>query len=112
MGEKEIAKILKSLNCRFIRQYKDARCKNIGPLPFDFKVEFEKSYALIEYNGRQHYKQTFKNEDLQVIQLRDKIKAEFCRANRIPFLIIKYTEYHQIEAILNDWINDLRRNKY
>jgi len=54
-GEKEVDKILKQLNIRYKREYK---FKNLKQKRFDFaifKKYKHKPYAVIEYQGKQHY---------------------------------------------------------
>lgn len=56
-GEITIRKYLNRHFIKFERQYKINECKFIKPLPFDFAIFNEnKLIALIEYQGRQHYK--------------------------------------------------------
>ena len=90
-----------------IPQYKFKDCKNIKCLPFDFKVILtNKQFFLIEFQGRQHYEENsyFKSNTLEEQQMRDVIKYNYCKNNNIPLLIIKYTEFDNIEFIINNFI--------
>ena len=59
-GEERIEKIFIEQSIDFVRQYKIKDCKNIKTLPFDFAVfENEELNCLIEYQGRQHYEESF-----------------------------------------------------
>jgi len=99
-GEKEINKILKKLNIRYKREY---RFKNLNKQPFDFAI-FKKyartPYAVIEYQGKQHYKPVCfggtsndkAKHNLKLCQKRDKIKKQFCQESNIKLLEIPYTE--------------------
>lgn len=93
-GEKEISKILTEMKIGFERQRKFEDCKNIKALPFDFFIESKN--ILIEFNGIQHYE--FRKRFHRTIegfyeqQIRDKLKADYCLANNIKLIIIKYNE--------------------
>ena len=65
---------------------------------------------LAEFQGRQHYEhikgmQTKKEFENQVIN--DKRKVNYCNENKIPLLIIPYTEFDRIEEILDKELNKL-----
>jgi len=111
-GEKEIAKILYKLNIRYKRQY---RFKHFNKYPFDFalfKKYARKPYAVIEYQGEQHYKPVkFGGIDLfhakyilQTTKQNDKIKKEYCKNNNMKFIEIKYTHFNKIETIINSFL--------
>jgi hypothetical protein len=110
-GENKCIKILKTIeNIKdIIPQFKIKNCKNIFPLPFDFKVTLNNNkYFLIEYQGRQHYdKNSWFSENLKDIQMRDKIKYDYCKNNNINLLLIKYTDFNNIENIIKDFIENL-----
>ena len=58
----------------------------------------------IEYNGRQHYESVNKFGGMlyfEDIKLKDSIKNNFCKENKIELLVIKYDEYKIIEEILS-----------
>lgn len=69
-----------------------------------------KRWVYIEYNGEQHYRPVnFGNleEDELMRQFkgnveRDKQKAEYCKENDIPLIVIPYWKKNEIEEILND----------
>lgn len=100
-GEERIEKILIEQNVNFVRQYKTEECKNVYALPFDFAI-FEENIllCLIEYQGRQHYKEGFvfdNGEDsLEYRQYRDNIKREYCRKNNIKLIEIPYTDFEKV----------------
>jgi hypothetical protein len=59
-GEERVEKILIEQNKKFVRQYRIEECKNIYTLPFDFAIfEDGELLCLIEYQGRQHYEESF-----------------------------------------------------
>lgn len=93
-AENIIRDVLELLNCNYKQEFKIKECKNKKSLPFDFALfDTDNLVGLIEYQGEQHYKPTrFRNHlvDLEKIQIRDKIKANYCAANKIPLLIMPY----------------------
>lgn len=101
-GEEIIAKILRDNNIIFEKQktFPGLRYKN--PLHCDFYLpDFN---LVIEYNGEQHYKPVKLwggEEELQIIQLRDKIKKDYCLEHNINYLIIKYNE-NILEALIKN----------
>jgi hypothetical protein len=114
-GEKRIYKYLKENDITFSQQYKDSNCKYIRHLKFDFCIHVDNKIGLIEYNGSQHYRATeffdksgTPEDNLKVIQHKDNIKYNFCVENKIPYLVIKYTNYENVEALLEEFINSLK----
>ena len=71
---------------------------------FDFAVKKKKKIILIEYNGRQHYKEiSFFGGKEAFIKLRenDKIKVRYCEDNNIELIVISYKQFDVIENLLN-----------
>lgn len=109
-GERLIRKILTDLNIDFKYQYRFDDCKNIRPLPFDFYIE--NLNLCIEYDGEQHYFPVKFNgcSDKDAIscyertQQNDLIKNEYCNKNNIKLLRIKYTEFKNIENIIQEYL--------
>jgi hypothetical protein len=103
----EIEKFLIKNNIKYIREYKFINCinsKTNKKLPFDFYIP--SLNTIIEFHGEQHYKE-YKNHfkaagGLKGRQYRDKIKKEFCLTNNINYIEIAYTEYNNINQILNN----------
>jgi len=90
-GEEKIKDILKDNGIKYEPQkrFDDCRGKK-NPLPFDFYLlDYN---ILIEYDGKQHFKETHCWEDLKTIQERDAIKTAYCKANNIPLIRIRYDE--------------------
>ncbi|MFE8700965.1 DUF2726 domain-containing protein [Cytobacillus sp. FJAT-54145] len=106
-GEREVGKYLSSKNIPFKKEFTFCDCKHERPLPFDFAVFSDETYKevkfLIEYDGIQHSEPVKRFGGLdyfQKIQHRDAIKNAYCQQNNIPLLRIKYTQFDQIEEIL------------
>lgn len=100
-GEEKIEKILIEQNKVFFRQYKIDECKSIYTLPFDFAIfENETLICLIEYQGRQHYEESFvfdkDNETFEYRKYKDNIKREYCQKNNIKLIEIPYTDLEKI----------------
>ena len=115
-GEKTISNYLDLNNINYKTQYKIEECKNINALPFDFIV-FDKNnnlLGIIEYDGQQHFEPIgfgSKNyekilNNFKSIKLRDSIKTKYCEDNNIPLLRIKYTQFKNIETILNHFLTN------
>lgn len=65
---------------------------------------------VIEYQGEQHYKpiEYFGGKkEFEERKRNDKIKRNYCRTNKIPYLEIKYTEFDRIEEILTKKLTEL-----
>jgi hypothetical protein len=89
-------------------RFKDCRYKNT--LPFDFVIydSNNKIICAIEYDGQQHFKPTtfghFTQEkaELNYLQnkIRDNIKTEYCKLNKIKLIRIPYWEKDNINYII------------
>lgn len=82
-------------------------CKRINPLPFDFAVfDNDKQLEfLIEYDGEQHFEEVFpvsNHSGLEYVQENDAIKNKYCQNNNIKLLRIPYTEFYNINEILDE----------
>ena len=62
--------------------------------------------------GEQHYKEVnFFHDTLEERQQHDQIKEQEARGHGINYLIIPYTNFKNIEQILQDWFNDYSERK-
>ncbi len=106
-GEKRIIRYLKAANIEYVPQYKFDDCRNVIPLPFDFMIP--SFNMLIEYDGEQHYRpvtfggisESRAQEIYERTVLCDRIKDTYCKNHKIMLLRIPYTEYDNIESILD-----------
>lgn len=113
-GERKIRFCLEKLKINFKTQHKFNDCKNKKLLPFDFILWLENKILLIEYQGEQHFKPMgfgSKNPELALEKLKrtqftDKIKFDYCVKNNIPLLLIPYTEYDNVELILENFFKE------
>lgn len=103
-GEEKIRKFLNDNNIKFVEQKKFKNCKYKRELPFDFQIFINNSFILLEYDGIQHFEESFPNSSLEIIKKRDNIKNKFCKDNNINLYRINYTDFNNIENILKDII--------
>lgn len=99
-GEKEIRKLLKNKNIKFLPQHKFKECINIKPLPFDFYLPDHN--ICIEYHGEQHYepiKHFGGHDKFKKQQKNDEIKSSYCNNYNVKLIIIKYDD--SIPNVLN-----------
>lgn len=110
-GEKSIDTYLINNNVKFTPQYTFVDCRNIKKLPFDFYLHDYN--ACIEYDGIQHFepRDLFGGQPaLEETQKHDKIKTDYCLANNIKLLRIRYDE--DIVIALDDFFNSLTTQNY
>jgi hypothetical protein len=107
-GESRIERYLISKNIKYKRQYSLRNCRglNFYKLRFDFCIYNEDNsiFLLIEYQGRQHYRPVdfFGGIDAyHYTCCHDIYKRYYCEKRFIPLLEIKYTDFNNIENILN-----------
>jgi hypothetical protein len=105
-GEKFINEWLRVNNYNFESEVRFNDCRSKQPLPFDFKVNFDNKFILIEYDGEQHFKDNY-FEDLNYRKIKDNIKTEYCIKNNIILIRIPYTLYDRPSASNNRLRNHL-----
>ena len=107
-GEEKIKKWLEENNKIFKMQYTFDDLLGTGgrKLRYDFAVLNDDGSIkfLIEYDGELHYKPYRKIDSamdkLKRTQIHDEMKNNYCRKNNIKLIRIKYTEFKNIENIL------------
>lgn len=81
-------------------------------LKFDTCIYIDDLPCLIEFDGVQHF-QPIKyfggEEGFKKTKIRDQIKNEYCEQNNIPLLRIKYTELAELENIIDEFINSIKK---
>ena len=105
--EEQIASILTDNGINFTKQKKFDGLKYKHILRFDFYLPDRN--LVIEYNGLQHYepiKHYGGEEDFKKRQERDRIKREYCAANNIEYIVIKYNEDIEDTLKANNIINE------
>lgn len=101
-GEKRVEDFLKLHNFSYSKEYtfNDLVGKNRRKLKFDFAVFKNNDVILIEYDGEQHFKPKFGEEEFERTKRNDKIKNEYCKNRKLQLIRIPYTEFDNIENIL------------
>lgn len=103
-AEERMSSFLQKNNILFKREYKLKDCCDKQPLPFDFAFfnKDEELLGLMELNGQQHYIEQgwATKERVKYQQKHDRIKHQFCLTNGIPFLVIPYQFYDELEKFL------------
>ncbi|MFD1445791.1 hypothetical protein [Oceanobacillus profundus] len=103
-GEVRIKYFLEKNKLNFKGQFTFKDLVYIQKLRFDFAViKDRKPQILIEYDGEQHFIATEfmgGEKKLRENQIRDKMKNGYCVKNNIRLIRIKYTDFNNIESIL------------
>ena len=107
IGERRIMQILLDNNINFKSEYWFDDCRYKYPLRFDFVI-FNKNDKnnvdiIIEFDGIQHYepKDFFGGIDgYNELVMKDEIKNDYCRKNKIPLIRIPYWDLFNISSIL------------
>ena len=106
-GERFISQLLQLYNINFIPQksFTDLRHKNL--LHFDFYLS--DLNVCIEFDGEQHFRPVIgwgDEEAFKNLQIRDKLKDEYCKKNSIPFLRLTYKDNElDIKSKILDFLN-------
>jgi very-short-patch-repair endonuclease len=115
-GENRIESWLKQNNINYETQYIFNDCKYISLLRFDFYLPNRN--ICIEYDGKQHFRpvdfsgENYKKalQEFKLTKKRDKIKNDYCKTHNIPLLRIPYTEFDNIETILENFLKETKIN--
>lgn len=106
-GVQLIDDYLKSHKIPFVCEYNKHECYYQNKLLFDFAIFKDKAHTqllfLLEFDGPQHYKSVGYfggDEAFDKIQIRDRIKDEYCLTNSIRLVRIRYDEMNSINSIL------------
>lgn len=103
-GELKIANWLKANNIIFLEEQIFLWSSN-PKFRYDFYLP--RNNLIIEYMGKQHYEEVdFFHDTLAERQRHDEVKQQEAEEHGIHYLIIPYTEFKNIEQILQDWFND------
>ena len=102
-----VLEILQEMKCvdEIELEYRIKKCKDINPLPFDFKVKYKHRIILVEVQGEQHFEDIRKNGMLETVQKHDAIKLEYCKDKKIPLLIINY--FDDYERKIKDFFSEI-----
>ena len=101
-GESIIIETLRELSLSYEEQYSFEDCKDKNPLRYDFKVECQGTFFLLEFDGRQHFESSTWFGGLDSFndrQRRDKIKDDYCETHGIFLIRI---QNKKINFVLHD----------
>lgn len=106
-GEKRIASYLQTKSIDFKQQFAFDECRDEHVLLFDFYIP--SLNMAIEFDGEQHFRPVkfggindkSADERFAKTKLHDDIKNNYCAQNNIKLLRIDYTEFEDIENILD-----------
>lgn len=110
-GEELIHEYLLSVGIFNTPQFSFIDCRNKYPLPFDFYVECNDRFGLIEFQGKQHYEITEffgGQEAFEYRKYNDNIKAKYCEDKNIPLLLIHYNDIKKINELLCEFIETIK----
>lgn len=111
-GALKIKEFLKTSMIDYETEYRFDDCRDIRPLPFDFYIKSKNT--CIEYDGKQHFvpsrfskSMTYEDmkDNLRAVKRRDKIKNDYCKNHGIKLIRIPYTDFDNIEKILNEYFS-------
>lgn len=98
-GEIETRIVLQQLGFEFLEQKTFPDCKGCYRLlPFDFWIP--SINTLIEFDGEQHYKPKFGEEQFIRTQINDKTKTKYCECVGIKLIRVPYTELGNVTNYL------------
>lgn len=105
-GERRIGELLQFSEITYVSQYSFPSFQfETGGIPkYDFAIlNPDGNIAfIIEYHGEHHYREVpFFKRPLSQVQFYDFIKSKYCRDNHIPLEIIPYTEFNNLETIID-----------
>jgi hypothetical protein len=107
-GERRVREYLGSCALDFEVQFTFQDCRGTRTLRYDFAVGSLDRLVLIEYDGEHHFRPVVYggNEaralrDFERRKRNDRIKNDYCRANGIDLIRIRYDQFDEIETILD-----------
>lgn len=105
-GEKRIRLYLENKNVKYKKEFKFEDCRgDKRPLPFDFYLP--EHNTCIEYDGRQHFEESFYGKGDRFIKRKrlDEVKNCYCVNNNINLIRIPYWDLDKIEKTLSNFIS-------
>lgn len=109
-NESKIAKMLDTLNIKYIQQYsfKDLLNDKNYKLFFDFAiVNNNKIIYVIEFDGIQHFQSGLFHSSLKDTHNNDIIKNHYCFEHNIPIIRIPYNKYYTLNDLKLEYSNFL-----
>lgn len=112
-AEHKISKLLSDNNIKNENQFSFFDCRNKYPLPFDFYIEVDNRFGLVEYHGQQHYYSVDFFGGQEAFEYRkhnDELKKEYCENNNIPLLIIPYKQFKNLNRLIMEYVEYIKIN--
>lgn len=110
-GEFAIKGVLDAYNIPIEQERRFHDCRDQNALPFDFYIP--SLNAAIEFDGIQHFQpiDLFGGQaGFEGTQRRDAIKTEYCAANGIRLLRIKYTDFALIPTLIENFLSSVEES--
>lgn len=120
-GENKVLVFLLKNKLRYVNQKKFADLRGLKKQYLRFDFYLQEYNLLIEYDGEQHHIPTIiksghirtsncniGKQNLKQIQLRDKIKTNYCRSRHIHLLRIPYWHKHRIPELIDKKIQKIK----
>lgn len=110
-GEKEISQYLDHHNINYVREKTFKDCTNFcgNLLRFDFYLE--QFNLLIEYQGQHHEKPVNKYRRAKIVHektiIHDRVKEDFAESHQINLIKINYSDYENIDNILDKLFDEI-----
>lgn len=100
-GEAAIERVLEEAGIYNVREHKLDKLDLTSKMRFDFFIP--ELNTAIEYDGEHHFQEVgHYKRPLAEVQLYDRIKDDYCKTFGIRLIRIPYTEFENIEKILNE----------
>lgn len=102
-GEKLVKQVLEDMNIQFTREQKFKDLKFKSYLRFDFYIEKNNRKFVIEFDGPQHFKPIPRfggDQALVLTKIKDNIKNEYCKNNKIKMIRISTLNKNYIREII------------
>lgn len=107
-GEINIEKYLIKENIKFYSQYTFNSLTGVGGRQLSYDFYLPDYNLLIEYQGEQHYRPIDRFGGIQQFEIQeehDRRKKDYAIENKINLLEISYSNFNNIEQILNKELN-------
>jgi hypothetical protein len=118
IGEAKIAHLLEKNNIKYTHQYKFNDCKDKKSLPFDFAIELDDAFILLEVDGEQHRRHVeyfHKSiDDFEKTREHDRIKNRYANEKELFLLRIPYEKQNLLvsEEVILRYIQNPVVNNY
>jgi len=116
-GERELYKLLTSLNITYTKEVAFDKCRGDKcPLKGDVLIIVDTKVAIIEIDGKQHFEKVEefhrKEGDFEKGQKYDIIKNKFYREEKISLLRIAHTDVKKLGFHVLGFVDALKKMKY